>query len=97
MNSRIQDVACDLSNSKSLGTSVLLCTAGKKNIGEAEHNHQRLRVKQGTGPQSAALNCDRCFCSVDGLNYCNIRGSGAHLSASFAESDARGDGCSPLL
>lgn len=98
MDSRIRDVARDLSISKCLGTTALLYATGRKK-GETEHKRQRQRQsKTEDWPlESAALNHDRCFCSVDGLNYCNIRSSGAHLSASFVESDTRGGGCSPLF
>lgn len=94
MDSRIRDVARDLSNSKCLGTTALLYTEGRKK-GETEHKCQRQSKTEDWPSESAALNHDRCFCSMDGLNYCNIRGSGAHLSASFVESDTRRGGCSP--
>lgn len=75
---------------------LLFCTLQEKK-GETEHKRQRQSKREEWPSESAALNHDRCFCSADGLNYCNIRGSGAHLSASFVESDTRGGGCSPLL
>lgn len=69
----------------------------KKKRCTTEHKRQRHTKTADWPSETAALNHDRCFCSVDGLNYCNIRGSGAHLSASFVESDTRRGGCSPLF
>lgn len=98
MHSGIEDVACDLSNSESLGTTALLCTAEKKNNVEAEHNDQRLRVKQRTGPRRVQLwTVTDVFVEWMALIIVTLEAL-VHISQlSFAESDASRDGCSPLL
>lgn len=70
----------------------------KKNNVEAEHNDQRLRVKQRTGPRRVQLwTVTDVFVEWMALIIVTLEAL-VHISQlSFVESDASRDGCSPLL